>query len=65
LRLPAGRLAPGAAADLLLFELETPWRIELSAFHSKSKNAPFEGRPVQGRVRRTVVRGHEVFPARS
>lgn len=63
LGLPVGRLAPGAPADLVLFDLERPWRIEASALHSKSKNSPFDGRLVQGRVIRTVVNGAAVFTA--
>ncbi|HUH86350.1 MAG TPA: dihydroorotase [Stellaceae bacterium] len=61
LRLPAGRLAVGAAADLVIFDLERPWRIDVDALRSKSKNAPYDGRPVQGRVLRTVVAGRSVF----
>jgi len=61
LRLPAGRLKKGAPADLLLFDLDRPWRIDTDAFHSKSKNSPFDGRPVQGRVLRTVVDGRTVY----
>ena len=61
LRLPAGRLALGAAADLVLFDLERPWRIDVDALRSKSKNSPYDGRPVQGRVLRTVVAGRSVF----
>jgi dihydroorotase len=61
LRLPAGRLAVGAPADLVVFELDRPWRIDVEAFRSKSKNAPFEGRPVQGRAVMTVVGGRIVF----
>src|SRR5260221_516017 len=61
LRLPAGRLAVGAAADLVLFDLERPWRIDVDALRSKSKNSPYDGRPVQGRVLRTVIAGRSVF----
>ncbi len=61
LRLPAGRLALGAAADLVLFDLERPWRIDVDALRSKSKNSPYDGRPVQGRVLRTVIAGRSVF----
>jgi dihydroorotase len=61
LRLPVGRLAPGAPADLVLFDLDLPWRISTDDLHSKSKNAPFDGRPVQGRVRRTIVDGRTIF----
>jgi len=45
----------------VLFDLDRPWRIDANALRSKSKNSPFDGRPVQGRVLRTVVRGNTVF----
>lgn len=61
LRLPAGSLAKGAAADLVLFDLDVPWRIDTGAFRGKSKNAPYDGRPVAGRVLRTVVDGRTVY----
>jgi dihydroorotase len=61
LRLPVGRLTPGAPADLVLFDPDLPWRISTDEFRSKSKNAPFDGRPVQGRVRRTIVDGRTIF----
>ena len=55
------RLAKGAAADLLLFDPERAWKIREAEFRSKSKNSPFDGRPVQGRVLRTMVNGESVF----
>ena len=63
LRLPAGRLVPGAPADLVLFDLDRPRRIEVNSFRSKSKNSPFDGRPVQGCVLKTFVEGRVVFSA--
>jgi dihydroorotase len=65
LRLPAGRLAIGAPADLVLFDLERPWRIDVERFRSKSKNAPYDRRPVQGMVLRTFVAGHTIFTRES
>ena len=65
LRLPVGRLAPGAPADLVLFDPDLSWQISTDDFRSKSKNAPFDGRPVQGRVRRTLVDGRTIFRAES
>ena len=47
LRLPVGRLTPGAPADLVLFDPEQPWKICTDEFRSKSKNAPFDGRTVR------------------
>ena len=61
LGLPTGRLTVGAPADLLLFDPNVPWRIDENRFRSKSKNSPFDGRPVQGRVWRTVVAGDCVY----
>ena len=63
LDLPQGRLARGAPADLALFELQRAYRIDVSKFRSKSKNSPFDERPVQGRVLRTIVDGRTVFAA--
>ena len=58
--LDAGRLVKGAPADLVLFDGERGWKVESDRFLSKSKNSPFDGRPVQGRVRMTVVDGRAV-----
>jgi dihydroorotase len=61
LGLPVARLAPGAPADLVLFDPNVSWHISTDEFRSKSKNAPFDGRPVQGRVQRTIVDGRTIF----
>jgi len=61
LGLDVGRLMPGAPADLVLFDQKLAWRIKTDAFRSKSKNAPFDGRPVQGQVMRTIVDGRTIF----
>jgi len=61
LRLPVGRLALGAPADLVLFDPDQPWQICPDQFLSKSKNAPFDDRPVRGRVQLTIVDGRTIF----
>lgn len=63
LGLSAGRLKAGAAADLVVFDPERGARISAEKLRSKSKNTPFDGRPVQGRVLRTVIDGRAVFVA--
>ena len=61
LKVPLGRLRRGGSADLVAFDLERPWRIDVSAFLSKSKNSPFDELPVIGRAVRTIVDGRTVF----
>jgi dihydroorotase len=61
LKLPQGRLAAGAPADLILVDLEAPWRVDERKLRSKSKNTPYDGRLVQGRVERTVVAARTVY----
>ncbi|MDP7642728.1 MAG: dihydroorotase [Alphaproteobacteria bacterium] len=61
LKLPVGRLRKGAPADLLLFDADVPWLVDTAKFRSMSKNSPFDGRPVQGRVLRTIVDGRTLF----
>lgn len=63
LRLPLGRIAKGAAADLVLFDPDRPWVIDAKRFKSKSKNSPFDEMPVQGKVLRTVVAGRTLHEA--
>jgi dihydroorotase len=63
LRLPVGRLAVGAPADLVLFDLDKPWRIDPRSFKSKARNTPFDGHPVQGKVLRTFVAGRMAYDA--
>jgi len=63
LGLPAGRLAKGAPADLVLCDLAAPLVIDADKLISKSKNSPFDGRRLQGKVLRTLVDGRTVFRA--
>ena len=61
LGLPAGRLSIGAPADLVLFDPDTPFVLDRFKLHSKSKNTPFDGARMQGRVHATYVAGRQVF----
>ncbi|HLY56833.1 MAG TPA: dihydroorotase [Stellaceae bacterium] len=63
LHLPVGRLAVGAAADLVLFDLDAPYRIKAAQFRSPTRNTPFDGHPVQGRVLRSFVAGRMAYVA--
>ena len=61
LGLKAGTLTKGAPADLVIFNPDRAGKVNPAKFRSKSKNTPFDGRPVQGRILRTVVDGRTVF----
>ena len=60
LGLPLGTLALDGPADLVIFDLDRPWVVDAGAFRSKSKNSPFDKRPVAGAVVMTVVDGRIV-----
>jgi dihydroorotase len=62
--LPRGGLAPGAAADLAVFELTRPWSVDGGRFASKGRNTPFQGMRVFGRTRLTLLGGKVVFDDR-
>jgi len=62
-QLPAGTLAVGAAADVVVFDVGARWKVDPSRFHSKSHNTPFAGRELVGRVERTIVGGRCVYEA--
>ncbi|WP_425093136.1 dihydroorotase [Tropicimonas sp. S265A] len=61
LGLPGGRLSIGAPADLVLFDPDAPFILDRFKLNSKSKNTPFDGARMQGRVLRTFVGGAQVF----
>lgn len=57
----AGRLAPGAPADFVLFDPDRAWRVEAGKLPGKAQNTPFDGRAVEGRVLATFKAGRRVF----
>ena len=62
-RLTGGALAPGAPADVVVFDPRARTRVDPQRFYSKSRNTPFGGRELAGRVVRTVVGGRTVYRA--
>ncbi len=61
LGIDTGTLEPGKPADLLLFDADTPWRIDAATMRASAGNTPFDGLPVQGRVLRLWKGGREIF----
>ena len=61
LGLTCGRLQNGAPADLVLFDPDKPIVLDRFKLLSKSKNTPFDGARLQGKVLQTFVSGTSVY----
>ncbi len=61
LGLPSGRLAAGAPADLVLFDAHAPFVLDRATLRSKSRNTPFDGVRMQGKVLASYVSGACVY----
>ena len=61
LGIPAGTLAVGTAADIALVDLNREWTVDVDRLHGKSKNTPFKGMTLTGKVVKTFLGGEVVF----
>lgn len=59
--LDAGCLAAGGPADLVLFDPCESWEVTEEELRSRSKNTPFLGRRLTGRVKYTICQGKVVY----
>ena len=57
----AGTLAPGAMADLCLFDLDRIWQVESGRLPGRAQNTPFDGRALEGQVIGTWKAGRRVY----
>ncbi|MDQ3877410.1 MAG: dihydroorotase [Actinomycetota bacterium] len=56
-----GSLSPGSRADVVVFDPSETWTVDRHALHSKSRNTPFHGRTLSGRVRSVFSAGRPVL----
>src|SRR3981081_1068590 len=54
LKLDAGTLSVGAAADITLIDPGMEWMVQAKQFQSASRNTPFDGWKLRGRAVRTI-----------
>ncbi|MEP0828648.1 MAG: dihydroorotase [bacterium] len=63
LKLPGGRLEIGKKADITVIDPEKKWTVKKENFRSKSKNSPYIGWKLSGRVEFTILNGRVVYRA--
>jgi len=58
---PIGSLRPGFQADITVLDPDRIWRYDVNTSPSKSRNNPFHGWPMKGKVTGTMVKGKWVY----
>jgi dihydroorotase len=53
-------IVAGAAADIFVFDPSETWQVDATALASRSRNTPYDGMKLTGKVRHTVCRGEPV-----
>lgn len=56
-----GSLLPGADADVVVLDPEEEWTIDPAELVTACGWSPYSGRSLRGRVKRVLLRGHEIF----
>jgi len=64
LKIPKGTLAMGADADVTVIDPDEEWTVEVGALRSRSRNTPFQGWRLRGKVIFTIVGGDIKYRAR-
>ncbi|MEW5797277.1 MAG: dihydroorotase [Candidatus Zixiibacteriota bacterium] len=59
--LPGGRLSIGSPADITIIDPDKKWKVKAENFRSKSRNSPFIGWTLTGKVYRTILGGRVVY----
>jgi len=53
--LPYGTLGAGAPADVIVLDAEREWKVDPQRFYSRSRNSPFAGWTLKGKVAGKLV----------
>ena len=61
LGVPLGAMLPGMPANLPILDPEETYVLDCSTFRSKSRNCPFHGKNMRGRVLMTLAEGRVAF----
>ena len=61
LKINAGTIKTGANADIALVDVNRVWTVDREKLHGKSKNTPFHGMEMKGKVVMTILEGKIVF----
>jgi len=48
----------GTEAEIAIYDPKLEWKFSLENIYSKSKNSPFLGREMKGKIKSTIVKGH-------
>lgn len=57
----AGTLSVGAPGDIAIVDIDEVWTVDTVKLHGKSKNTPFKGKTLCGKVKKTILGGNIVF----
>ena len=61
LGIEAGMIGAGQTADIVLIDENEVWTVDENKLHGKSRNTPFKGMQLQGKVKLTVCGGRIVY----
>ena len=61
LGIEAGVIGAGQTADIVLIDENEVWTVDADKLHGKSRNTPFKGMELQGKVKLTVCGGRIVY----
>ncbi len=57
----AGTLREGCCADIVLFDPDEAWTVDPAKLHGKSRNTPYAGRQLTGKVKLTIAKGEIIY----